>query len=269
MPELPEVEAARRQLSRWVAGQQLLDVALPDPATVRTHLSTHPSDAHPRGAALLTSAVGSPLGEPTRHGKRLGIPVGEGGFLGHLGMSGRWVRAAEPPRHARVGLRAPDWVWLVAPRRFACLTPASHLDTALTTGLGPDALHITGAELARACATTRRAVKVALLDQSLVAGLGNIHVAEALWRARVSPLTPCASLDPAVWDRVADAVRAQLATTLADATLEGGLAYLSEGAANPFSVYGRPGAPCPRCQEPVARFSQSGRTTWWCPSCQA
>ena len=110
---------------------------------------------------------------------------------------------------------------------------------------------------------------MALLDQRRLAGLGNIHAAEALWRAKLSPLRPASSFTRAEWSRLATAIRAVIRFALRK---EGGgddIAYVEEpGAPNPFRVYGRAGKPCPRCRSTIRSVPQAGRTTYFCPRCQ-
>jgi formamidopyrimidine-DNA glycosylase len=136
-------------------------------------------------------------------------------------------------------------------------------------GAGPDALTepLDGAGLVAALGG-KRAIKVALMDQDRLAGLGNIHAAEACFRAGVAPQRPGASLSPAEWERLAAAIVAQLEATLAGVDPAEELQYVSEGGDNPFAVYGREGEACPRCGGAVAAETQAGRTTFWCPSCQ-
>lgn len=270
MPELPEVEANRRLLAPF-AGRRVVAVDTPDPTSVRSSLSTRARDPH--AAAALGALVGQVADAPARRGKRLGWTFGRAGLLAHLGMTGRFVIAPEPPRWAKVGLGFDDGrtVWFVDPRRFGCVVPmaADAVDAALRAGLGPDALDDdpTGPELA-ARFVTPRAIKVALLDQDRLAGLGNIHAAEALWRAHLHPDTPCTSLDPAAWARLAGAIHTQLVHGLALVEADG-IAYLSDGViSNPFEVYGRAGKPCPRCGAPIHGETRAGRSTFWCPDCQ-
>jgi formamidopyrimidine-DNA glycosylase len=274
MPELPEVEIARRQLARWGEGRRVREVIARDAAAIRRGLSTRPSDALPGGAeAVARALVGATAGAPARLGKRIGWRFGEAGLLVHLGMSGKWVRREEPPPHARLGLSFHDVdgaAWFVDPRRFGCvaLVPADGLDAALADGLGPDALDAApdGPGLAARLAG-RRPIKVALLDQARLAGVGNIHAVEALWRAGISPHTPCESLDAAAWARLAQAIPAQLRWTV-EAEEADEIAYVNEGAANPFAVYARAGTPCRRCGAAIASAILGGRSTFWCPACQ-
>lgn len=271
MPELPEVEITRRNLDRWATGQVLAEVRVVDAAAIRSTASTHPRDAHPDGEAQLAALVGRVAGPPVRHGKRLGWPFGDRALLLHLGMTGGWSRDSEPPRFARLGLRFGDtWSWFRDARRFGCVVPCETADLAawLAEGHGPDAWLAPpdGPSLA-ARFRTDRPIKVALLDQDRLAGVGNIHAVEALWSARLSPLRPARALDPEAWARLALAIPAQLEAAI---TAQAGdeLVYLSEGADNPFSVYDREGLPCPRCGAAIARCVQAGRATFWCPVCQ-
>ncbi|RME28388.1 MAG: hypothetical protein D6798_02510 [Deltaproteobacteria bacterium] len=270
MPELPEVEIARRQLARRVAGRRLDEVIVRDPQAIRGDWSTRPRDALPDGPARLAALVGAEAGEPMRHGKRLGWPFPPGGLLIHLGMSGAWVPGEEPP-HARVGLRFGDAVWWFRdPRRFGALIPcpAARLADRLAAGLGPDALlaALPGPALA-ARFRTRAAIKVALMDQGRLAGLGNIHAAEALFRARIHPAIPANALSDDQWEALSRAIVDQLRDAI-DAQQDGELVYLTEGGPNPFAVYGREGEPCPRCGTPIARIALGGRSTFYCPRCQ-
>lgn len=269
MPELPEVEICRRQLARWVAGGPLHAVHLPDPAAVRTSLSTRPRDALP-GAASALPAAGE-IGTPVRHGKRLGWQLGATGVLHHLGMTGRWVRCdpgAAPPEGARIGVETDRAAaWFVDRRRFGCMALATApLAEAVRAGLGPDALAAApdGPAL-KALLPGRRAVKVALLDQARIAGLGNIHAAEALWRARVDPFARCTDVSDAAWARLAVAIGAQLAEAI-ERDDHDDFAYVTDGGPNPFAVYKR--ERCGACGGAVSHATQGGRTTWWCPSCQ-
>lgn len=270
MPELPEVEANRRLLAPF-AGRRVTAVHLPDPTSVRPALSTRSKDAG--GAERLTSLVGAVADLPTRRGKRLGWTFGPHGLLAHLGMTGRFVIADEAPRWAKVGITFDDGrsVWFVDPRRFGCVVPlsAAQVAGALAEGLGPDALDEpqSGPQLA-ARFETPRAIKVALLDQDRLAGMGNIHAVEALWRAHLHPDTRCVDLDAKAWSALAKAITAQLHHGLALVEADG-IAYLSDGViTNPFEVYGRAGEPCRRCGGRIQGETRAGRSTFWCPSCQ-
>ncbi len=126
--------------------------------------------------------------------------------------------------------------------------------------------------LAERLAIRRAPLKAVLLDQRVVAGLGNIYADEALWRARISPLLPANALATADVGRLRRAIRASLETgierqgsTLRDYAKPDGSAG---GMQDEFRVYGREGEPCPRCREPIAKTRVGGRGTWYCPRCQ-
>lgn len=263
MPELPEVEIARRQLHRRFTGQVVTTEVL-DAAAVRTKLSSKPSDAAPEGTERLKEALGTAQ-EPVRHGKRIAWPFEEHAVLVHLGMTGQFTQADTAPAFARLGFGD---LWFVDRRRFGCVAvvPKAAMHDALREGHGPDALDepMDGATLARTF-TGRRAIKVALLDQNKLAGLGNIHAAEALWRAKIDPQRPCNEVRR--WDELAEAIVVQLRQTIVDEDA-GELVYVTNGGPNRFGVYGREAEPCSVCSTPIASLTQSGRTTYWCPGCQ-
>ena len=276
MPELPEVEHARRQLERWAAGATLVAVKIAEPTSVRVGLSSRPSDGVDAPGVALAPFVGLAAGNPMRHGKRLGWPFGDRFLLAHLGMSGKWVRrepADPPPGAGRIGLifrRGPDeWTcWFVDARRFGCIAVGTV--GSLHAGLGPDCLiePLGGTELA-ARFSVGRAIKVALLEQDRVAGLGNIQAAESLWRAGIHPDRRCDALTPAEWDRLAVSIQVQLRTAIAEFDGLDEVLYVSEGNSDSgFSVYGRLGEPCPKCTTPIVREVRGQRGTWWCPTCQ-
>ncbi|MBN2801175.1 MAG: hypothetical protein JXX28_18695 [Deltaproteobacteria bacterium] len=264
MPELPEVEYARQRLTRWTTGSALTGWDLVDPGAFRPKLSAHPTP-DPLAVARLQALVGRPSTATARHGKRVGWSFGGPGLLLHLGMTGAWVEGARP-RHARLGLRFGDrTLWLNDPRRMGGVSydddPSAHVGT----GLGPDAL--LDGSLSQVV-PSRSPIKVALMDQRRLAGLGNIHAAEALWRAGISPRLRACDLDEGQRAALTQAIRAQLTEALKALDLETDLRYVSDGGDNPFAVYGRQGQPCPRCGAPISRELLGGRGTWWCPSCQ-
>lgn len=267
MPELPEVDHCGRTLQKWANGRRVVAVVVHDPRSVRASRTARPSEGREDGAAALAAVVtASPPGPMERHGKRLLWRFGDGALLLHLGMTGRWTRTPHP--HAKVTLTLDDGAALTFadPRLLGGIVPTSLVAgrTLLHEGLGPDALDDPFPPL-----TGRRAVKLALMDQAVVAGLGNLHAAEALWRARIAPDRPAETVTGERHTRLAEAVRDQLqfARRLLDAEEE--VTYVEDaGAPNPFPVYQRDGEPCPRCGREIERFVQGGRGTWWCRGCQ-
>lgn len=276
MPELPEVEVCSRNLDRWSVGRRLAEVRAADGKAVRSKLSTRPSDALPQGLSWLEERVGEAFGATVRWGKRLLWPLGEDAMLVHLGMTGKWLRSAECSHASRIRLqlRLDDGSWLLFedPRRFGCVVPVDALDptAVLGAGLGPDALRepLDGPALA-ARLGSRGQLKVLLMDQQRIAGVGNIQAAEALHRAGLHPWWSPADLRPAEWDTLARCLLEQLEYTITVTDAED-VEYMSDGAhvANPFAVYGREGQDCGRCGGSIAKARQGGRATFWCASCQ-
>jgi len=275
MPELPEVEWAARQLRRWLTGRRL-EAVTGDPRARRLFRPGTP-------AAFARALTGARVVAIDRHGKQLLLTLqaaaGPLGVNAHLGMTGKWVvrAAGEPaPRHARLSLRLDDGarVHYLDPRMFGRLrlVPEARFDRwPELEALGPDpmAAPIDLGRLRARLRATRRAVKVALLDQSLLAGVGNIHASEACWRARLDPRRRSDSLEPAEVARLARAIRASLRFGLAGLDMPE-IEYLEEGGANPFHVYGREEARCRHrgCGGAIRRAVQAGRSTYFCPRCQ-
>jgi len=269
MPELPEVEHAARQLRAWMQGKRILRAA-----AARTRVLRGQSPA--RFAKALT---GRRLVSVDRKGKYLLLGFdGDVGLLAHLGMTGKFVRRAPgedvPHGRARFELRG-QVVHLRDPRMFGRLRVLKATELWAVkeiAALGPDAWEEppTLQSLADTFARTTRPVKVVLLDQAVLSGLGNIHAAEALFRAGIDPRRRADRLAPADLGRLAAAIRESLAFALAKLTpVQGDVAYLEEpGTANPFLVYGKAGEKCPRCGAKVRSIVQGGRSTHFCPGCQ-
>jgi len=190
-------------------------------------------------------------------------------------MTGKWLRCTAAPRFGRLGIGIGETtLWFVDVRRFGCVAFVDDPRAALTRGHGPDALNepLTGRALG-ARLRGRRALKVALMDQSVIAGLGNIHAVEVLWRARLHPGRPAGSLGEGELDALSEAIVAQLQQaieaeegTVIDYVGEAG--HTSSSGRSRFVVYGRGGQPCPRCAAPIEDGRHSGRATFWCPGCQ-
>ncbi len=266
MPELPEVELARRSLERWFRGHRLLRVEA-DPK-VRTL----------RGADVKAlRALRGRLVKADRKGKYLLLSFEGGGLVGHLGMTGKLVRRAagvdEPYSRARFVLDDGTVIHFRDPRLFGRLEPApvEHLmDVAAVAALGVDPVRdgLDVLSLKAALLGSRQALKVALMDQTRVTGLGNIHAAEALYRAGLHPARKVASLTDEEWRRLCDGIHATIAFAL-DAEAGEEIEYVEEkGAPNPFLVYAKKGERCPRCGQTFASLPMGGRTTWYCPGCQ-
>jgi len=265
MPELPEVESARRNLVQWLDGRRVVRAEADASRVFR--------GARQEDFASLRGRLKS----LERRGKYLLFTFEKGrGLLAHLGMTGRFVRRPEgvpvPYSRARLHLDTGDVIHFADSRLFGRLEPcdASRLyELEAVKALGRDPLvdGLTAAQLQEALASSRQDLKVALMDQGRVTGLGNIHAAEALFRAGLHPARKPATLTPEEWERLAEAIHASLAFGLEEQQGEEP-AYLEEGAENRFLVYGRAGTACARCGTAVESFTQGGRTTHCCPQCQ-
>jgi formamidopyrimidine-DNA glycosylase len=274
MPELPEVEAFGRWLLPQIRGRRLEAVTVLKPRLVR-----------PCSALEFSRALeGSRIRGIQRRGKSLlwdlVSPGGDESLLvSHLGMTGSWQvlsREAPLPRHAAVVFAVGDLrVVLDDPRQFGHL----RLGAAAVPVLGPEPLDeaFTPERFGRVLAECHRPVKVALMDPSRLAGVGNLYASEALFLAGIDPTTPADRLEPVAVARLHGALQAILSAAvernlralrshrpmlyqqdgLPDSPAEGGL-----------WVYDREGLPCRRCGSPIHRFVQSGRSTYQCPRCQ-
>lgn len=277
MPELPEVEFARRCWQRWASGRQVTAVWAAPSRVLR-----------PGKPAALGALRGATFFRFERRGKNLLLAARrEGALVGlwsHLGMTGKWLRRAAPapaPPHARARLVLDDGHALhyCDMRLFGRLrvVPGARFETLPElAGLGPDPL-AEGVDLARLrarLAAGRAPIKLALLDQRLLAGIGNIQASEALHRAGIDPRRRARTLGPEEVRRLAAGIRASLRATLSEFERavgpDGDIRYVEEpGTANPFAVYDRAGERCRRCRQgTIRRIVQGGRSSFFCPRCQ-
>lgn len=274
MPELPEVEQNARNLARWTRGRTIVAV-VPPPGTRET-AGLEPKEVVRRVKGRAVEAV-------ARRGKWILVRLSGGAGLGlHLGMTGKFARLgrgerADPPRFTRAVFELDDGsrVCFVDLRRFGKLVAVRRYEELAEMRelreLGPDALEATTpALLGEALGKTTRTVKEVLMDQRVVAGVGNLYATEALWRAQIHPAqkAPRVAKDPAALARLAEAVKAALRHGLA--TLEGQELpeYVEEGAPNPFHAYDRASEPCHRCGATIRAMTIGGRTSAYCPRCQ-
>ena len=273
MPELPEVETVRRRLEPALVGRTFADVEIADARLTR------PFEPEPVAAEL----AGERVAALERRGKYLIFRFESGRvLLVHLRMTGTFRHGREgaleddPHRRAVVTLDDGSDVEYRDVRRFGTwlLLEPGELDGYLASRVGaePFSRAFTARALALRLAGRRAPVKAALLDQRSVAGLGNIYVEEALWRARIHPLRPAGTLAEAEVRRLHRAVRAALELGIARQgstlstyrTPDGARGRMQEE----FRVYGREGEPCERCGTPIAKTRAGGRGTWFCPACQ-
>ncbi|WP_033074629.1 bifunctional DNA-formamidopyrimidine glycosylase/DNA-(apurinic or apyrimidinic site) lyase [Sphingopyxis sp. MWB1] len=269
MPELPEVETTVRGLAPFLEGQRLTAVTTFRPDLRRPF----PVDL----AQRLTGAQVTRLWRRAKYG--IISTDRDDHMIFHLGMSGRWrTEGGEAGKHDHLLLQtgAGHRLFLCDPRRFGSVDlvtgdPLAEFPPFTALGPEPFADEFDAACLARALVGRRAPIKAMLLDQRIVAGLGNIYVCEALNLARISPLKPAADVPCARLDALVPAIKAVLVSAIAagGSTLrdylspEGQLGYF----AKQWRVYGREGEAC-RCGGTVARVSQGGRSTFYCLKCQ-
>jgi formamidopyrimidine-DNA glycosylase len=269
VPELPEVETTVRGLRPVLDGATI--------AAIETRRGDLRRPFPPELRQVMTGATITALGRRAKYGL---IDTDRAQtMIFHLGMSGRWrVDPGEllPHDHLVIETAAGRRVTLNDPRRFGSvdLWPTAELDAfPAFAALGPEPLGpaLTGAYLHEALAGRRASIKLMLLDQRIVAGLGNIYVCEALYIARISPKRAAGQISRMRLDRIVEATRAVLlsaieagGSSLRDyARPNGELGYFSKQ----FAVYGREGEPC-GCGGTVQRYAEGGRSTFWCPACQ-
>ncbi|PTS73249.1 DNA-formamidopyrimidine glycosylase [Sphingomonas sp. HMWF008] len=268
MPELPEVETTVRGLTPVLEGQRIARVQLR-----RTDLR------RPFPVDLGQRLIGATVTGLSRRAKYGLIDTDRGDtMIFHLGMSGRWrVDPAELLTHDHLILEtATRRLALNDARRFGSVdlvSTESLADFPAFKALGPEPLGpgLTAAYLHAALEGRIASIKLMLLDQRIVAGLGNIYVCEALFLAGISPKRAAGKVSRAKLDRLVPAIRSVLlaaieagGSSLRDyARPDGELGYFSKQ----FSVYGREGQPC-ACGGTVARYAEGGRSTFWCPKCQ-
>ena len=270
MPELPEVETTRRGLQPHLEGQRIKT------AVVRQRALRQPV---PRNLPqLVAGAMVRAIG---RRGKYLLIDCGHGSLIVHLGMSGRlWlVDAATPPQahdHFDLVMKSGAIVRLRDPRRFGLVLwhKGEVLSHPLLRDMGPEPLDagFDGAWLYHETRSRGAAIKQALMDGRLVAGLGNIYANEALFRAGINPKTPARRMGPARYTVLVEKIRETLelaigagGSSLRDYVGSDGLAGRFQ---NDFLVYDRAGLPCITCSTPVSAFVQGQRSTYYCRRCQ-
>lgn len=268
MPELPEVEFARRSLVRWFKGHELVNAEADKKA--RTFRGAKPADFE---------AIRGSLQKAERRGKYLMLTFSDGhGLVAHLGMTGKFVKRApdvqEPYSRAKFILDSGEVIHFRDTRLFGRIEPMREHELAkneVINALGRDPLvdGLTWAQLKAEVASSRQDLKLALMDQGRIAGLGNIHAAEALFRAKLHPGRKPATLSDSEWERLAKAIHATIAFALKAEGRGDEIQYVEERQAkNPFFVYGRDGEPCNNCRTPIGHFDQGGRTTYFCPRCQ-
>jgi formamidopyrimidine-DNA glycosylase len=256
MPELTEVESAVRRLRKAIVNKRITG------ATV-----LHPSLKRRVSPARLRTLRGARVAGVERRGKHQLSSLDDGRVLhAHFRMTGDWTvdRASdELPRFARAALTFDDGSRVVLDDPRALSTLDLHPANAeLDLGLGPEPSDpkLTAESLHAAFARKRGPIKPVLLDQRVIAGLGNIYAAESLWHAKISPTAPASSLTQKQVASLLSAIR----KVIDRAT---GARYTDESVSR-LAVYDRVGKPCRRCRTKIERIVQAGRSTYFCPKCQ-
>jgi formamidopyrimidine-DNA glycosylase len=258
MPELPDVEGYRRNLARHIPGRQIMGVQVRDAGVLRNSTPVE----------LTGQLIGRRFADPDRVGKWLILPTDGPTVLVHSGMTGRPYFAdpeEAPDRYDRLvittdagqlryaDLRKLRGVWLAADGHEVADVIGPH---------GPDALHVSVAEFVDALRRRRGQLKPALMDQAVIAGLGNMLSDEICWRAHLHPATSI----PQLTDHDLDGLYEQLRAVLKAAARQGHIprtpTWLNSRRNNPGP------APCPRCATTLCHTRIGGRTSLWCPHCQ-
>ncbi|MGX7926781.1 bifunctional DNA-formamidopyrimidine glycosylase/DNA-(apurinic or apyrimidinic site) lyase [Tsuneonella sp. HG094] len=270
MPELPEVETTVRGLAAFLDGARIDRVSVNRPDMRRPF--------PPGLVQALTGARVTGLGRRAKYG--LIHTDRDTSLVFHLGMSGRWrIDPSEIEKHDHLVIEAGGHLFaLNDARRFGSvdLVDTGELDRwPAFAALGPEPLGpgLSASHLKRAFASRKQAIKLLLLDQTIVAGLGNIYVCEALWRSGIDPRKAAGKVTLPRLQRLVPAIREVLEQSIGDggsslrdyAQPDGQLGYF----ATRFAVYGREGQPCHHDDDgTVRRIVQGGRSTWFCPRCQ-
>ena len=259
MPELPEVERAMRRLRAAIEGKTI--------AVVRT---LHPSVKRQLPDAKARRLKERRISRVERRGKHQLIHLEGGSVLhAHFRMNGDWMitrTEGDPDKFTRAVIDLTDGtrVELHDRRALSALSLHATADDSLPSlGIEANDAALDAAYLANALRARRGPIKPALMDQKVIAGLGNIYAAEALWRARISPRAIANTLSKTRLSRLVDAIREVLGSRKRPPGR-----YTDKTNRNRFAVYDREGEPCLACATPIRRIVQAGRSTYFCPKCQ-
>lgn len=259
MPELPEVEKAASRLRRAALGKTILAVKAIHPALKRKFTASH-----------ARAAKGKRIDRIERRGKHQLLHLGSGDTLVvHFRMNGDWeIGAASEPldRFARATIELTDGtrISLVDRRALSAITLDKPGKSSLPKlGLEASDAAMNAEYLTQVLRRKKIVIKPALMDQAVVAGLGNIYAAEALWEAGIDPRRPAAKVSRPKLEKLVDAIRLVLSPKK---RLPG--RYTDKRGASRFAVYDREGKTCRRCGGTIERIVQAGRSTYFCSKCQ-
>jgi len=267
MPELPEVQTVVDTLRPAILNKRITKSLLHRPDILR-----------PLGLDLPSHLLGRVFLDISRRGKKIVFQLDDGNrFYIHLGMTGRLTASPTPSAnrlpHTHLTIELQNQrIDFRDPRRFGGIWWLGQTGSP-DENLGPEPLTIRSPELARRLAKTSRAIKSALLDQSVIAGLGNIYVDESLFRAGIHPLTPANKLKPSQISQLTRAIKSTLRAALQHrgSTLRD--YFDANGDPGGFkklhAVYDRTNEKCRKCKTPIKRIVLGGRSTHFCPRCQS
>lgn len=308
MPELPEVEVVRRGVERWATGRRVDSVQVHDLRSLRRHAPSIPEE-QARVESFSAALQGTTLLAPQRRGKFLWIPLQDSSWppahsgpppqalLIHLGMSGQVLintPETERQKHLKVTLglttkgAAPSQLRFIDQRIFGGMQISELIASTHPSGTVPvAAAHIAADPLEpsmdaevffRTLRRRKTGLKRALLDQTMISGIGNIYADEALWHAQLHYTRPTETITRSEASRLLDSVKAVMAAALeAGGTSFDSLYVNVNGASGYFDrslqSYGRAGQPCRRCAGTpraavIRRDPFMGRSSYWCPTCQ-
>ncbi len=264
MPELPEVQTTVDKFKRRLTGRR-----------IRGFKASWPRQVSPSIAQVRRAVVGRKIRRLSRRGKRIILQLDNGSCLTiHLGMSGRleWgTGPGEVPSHLRAEILLDKNFRLLFcdARKFGKIKHVANLEQAAENlGFEPLDQTFSADALYRTLTSRARQLKPLLLDQSVVAGLGNIYVDESLFRARLHPLMSSNRLTREQVKRLHAAIRAVLRRAIQLSGTSFDWAYPGGRMQTRLRVYGRKGQPCPRCRRPIRRILVGQRSTHFCPVCQ-
>lgn len=265
MPELPEVETIKRELEKTVLGKKIVGIKINNPKVIR----------EPKKEDFVRGLTNVTIKNILRKGKLLILELSSGKSLAiHLKMTGQLVYPGNAKK-SRVSFKLSDGKWLDFndQRLFAELRLIDHWqDLKFIQNLGPEPFNITLEQFKTMLGPKKTKIKPLLMDQAFISGIGNLYAAEALFRARISPTRPAASLK--------DTEKALLFKEIKD-TLSEAIHYKGSSVdqyvqlsgetgsyAKYHKVYDRAGSPCLICKTPIKRVALAGRGTYFCPRCQ-
>ncbi len=255
VPELPEVERARALIARLALGRRIVAVDDSDTFVCRPHAP----------GEIAGALIGTRLQAAHRQGKTMWVSTDAGPVLGlHLGMAGRIVvdadEAGDPHRRAQPPARWDRFTLHFGDGGSMRLRDSRRLSRAVLdpdlSGLGPDAAEVPRAAFRARVGRGAAPLKARIMDQGVIAGVGNLLADQALWQARLSPRRPSGELDEDELDRLRRELRAATRAAIRGGGVHTGLLVPARG----------PGGHCPRCGAMLQRDRVGGRTTWWCPA---